>query len=553
MLSPRRWSKTLFLFVVRLAPCFASLPLSTVAHGQAFTSFEQAQGKEVKDLGQELTDKLDDPLFRLVLKDKPNATTLSEVENLLQPDASQRRVFVVSEDLADNTPTGARRTVIAFLGQNRGTDLSGNVMLSTSFTASRFAESFVEAWGWDNAHARYNYYRLDTEGTSDGKPSWKFHGTSERADSLTAAERVSCMQCHINGAPLMKELFFPWNNWHSPIAFVATYLKGETQSTSTWPVARQDRLLGHLGGAEQLEGMIIESITKFNNSILDQHVSAADSKGLHTVNNAPRLLKHLFETTEVNLASSQHRSGRHPLARDDKAGARIQLPPAFFLNARLFGGDQIAGYQGLGVTGVNEFDDISIPTEEYHAAIKSSGQRWGGRSGDTLFAWFIPEASHVDNSMVDLMVRRGIITREFAAAALAVDLENPVFSKERGRLLALVPESFTFISPNPDIVSRHPDELTTAVIRALESSNPTDESPERKFLDLLKSSNPIEEVNSRVKVYADHTRTSLSEMSTTAATVRMLHKRSNERKAAMMANDLLRHLNEADDRLLPIP
>ncbi len=136
-------------------------------------------------------------------------------------------------------------------------------MLSVAFDSERFADNmrFIEVLAWDNAHGRYNYYKLDQTGTPDQRMSWKFRGSSEDADLLNDADREgTCMQCHINGAPVMKELPFPWNNWHS-LQSRADYLTTAAPVAQQWPVSADRRLGTRLNGAERLEtgGIYLQS------------------------------------------------------------------------------------------------------------------------------------------------------------------------------------------------------------------------------------------------------------------------------------------------------
>ena len=109
--------------------------------------------------------------------------------------------------------------MLAFDDTNASETLKGDVMLSVSFGPSGFQEeNEIEAWGWDNHRGRYNYYKLDSAGSSTGSMTWKFRGSSDEADLQSPAERSgTCMRCHVVGAPVMKELFFPWNNWHAGV------------------------------------------------------------------------------------------------------------------------------------------------------------------------------------------------------------------------------------------------------------------------------------------------------------------------------------------------
>src|SRR5262249_28736214 len=149
-------------------------------------------------------EKLKDPLFKLVLEDRPGATKLSEIEALIQPDQAQRRIFVVDEEIKDPRQPQSRRAVINFLGTTKGMPLGGNVMLSVFFSSSDFPEATdIEAWGWDEESGGYNFYKLDRSGT--GSLSWKFRASSKKVDDLTVNERSgTCLRCHTSGVPVMK-------------------------------------------------------------------------------------------------------------------------------------------------------------------------------------------------------------------------------------------------------------------------------------------------------------------------------------------------------------
>ena len=106
------------------------------------------------------------------------------------------------------------------------------------------------------------------------------------------------------------------------------------------------------------------------------------------------------------------------------------MPDTFFLNANLFAGGGILQYRGLNVQDARQFGSVlAITAAEYRQLVEDFQTTIGGARFDTQFAWFTPEASHIDNHLVDVLVRDGVITPEFAAAVLAVDLETPVFSE----------------------------------------------------------------------------------------------------------------------------
>ena len=102
-----------------------------------------------------------------------------------------------------------RRAVIDFTGTNNGVNLGANLMLSVSFSSDGIGQIVdIEAWAWDETNGVYNYYKLDRAGTAPNL-TWKLRATSKDADLKTAAQLTgSCLGCHTNGAPIMKELLF---------------------------------------------------------------------------------------------------------------------------------------------------------------------------------------------------------------------------------------------------------------------------------------------------------------------------------------------------------
>lgn len=496
---------------------------------------------------------LGDPFFLLVLKDHADETEPVRILDLIQPDASKRQVFVVDETIANPERRGVRRLVISFSGTHQGQPLDTNVMVSTFLTPTAFpAGRAIEVWGWDNQRGRYNYYKLDDSGTPDGRLVWKFRGSSVDADMLSVTDRAgTCMACHINGAPIMKELLFPWNNWHSS-ASRATYLT--VGVTSPWPVA--SALRPTLRGAEDLEKSIVSAISQFNTRRLNASLARRDSdggieiddQGRASVNEARRLLRHLFTTTEFNLISAKTLSGLHPFAPPPLGGPAeaIVVPAAFFLNANLIVGG--GRYKGLGIAEAGEFGTmLRLTATEYSNLVATSGEQLGGRNGDANFAWLTPEPSHLDNDVVDRLLRRNVLSSAFVAAALAVDLEQPVLSAARERLLVFIPDTFQF---TPNTPPQHPDELTKTVIRSLEAAAPAAGSPEARFLTLLRDPDPVQRLRERVIVYRDAQRQRLTQRTPELA---RLHQQLLERRAAVIDHEVLGVINETQDRLLPLP
>ena len=65
-------------------------------------------------------ERLQDPLFRLVLAQRPDEVRLAKIEEMIQPDRAKRRIFVVDEEIKNPRAPQSRRAVIDFLGDNQG-------------------------------------------------------------------------------------------------------------------------------------------------------------------------------------------------------------------------------------------------------------------------------------------------------------------------------------------------------------------------------------------------------------------------------------------------
>jgi hypothetical protein len=429
---------------------------------------------------------LKDPLFQLVLKDHADVKTVAQINQFLKP--AGQDVFVVDERVADTAPKvngtpASRRAVITPNGTTNQMLLDQNVFFSTFFNSEQFnTGNFIEAMGWDDTQSRFNYYKFDQSG-GESTPSWKFRGSSKDADILPAASRQNtCMQCHINGGTVMKELFLPWNNWNS-FSAPTNYL---TKGTGNWPIAQPaNSPLKDLGGAQQLEGAaILPTIIRQN----ERRINALRSADRQTITDARRLLKPLFVTTEFNIISSSTLSPLHPFNKPSNSpGDLISVPTSFFLNSSLIQNE-------LGVT-ASFFDFDRISTADYAHLVRQTKTSLGGaQPGDSNFAWFVPEASFMDTDWVSQLIQKEIVPRQFVAAALAVDLENPVLSRDRAKLwdAKIIPAQFKTGAQN---------DLVAQTIKNLQALQPANGTPEATFLQLLRSPDAVAALQDRVNQY----------------------------------------------------
>ena len=518
---------------------------------------QEKEGSPVQDLTLAEREALNDPLFLIVLKEHADAITLAKIEEFLLHPQIMRHVFVVEERIQSATPDGTpRRAVLAYTGSHpAGFVLNNNVMLSLMFTSQDSQDLAeqplgIEAWGWDGKRGRFNYYKLDQAG-SPGTLSWKFRGSSDGAEKLSREQRAdTCMACHLNGAPVMKELALPWNNWHSDLSR-QSYL--EAGSQGAWPAVHSPRLQGSLHGAQDLEGFLRPAITRFNRERIDASLElradngavAVDAEGFAKVVDARRLLRPLFVTTEFNLISSDGVSGLHPFSDSPQngPGAEITVPNGFFLNVDIIGHGN-PHYNGLQIAASQEFETFAkVKPDEYKRLVTTAGVRLRGKPapGDTHFAWFVPAPSHTDDSMIDLLMKQKIVTPQFVAAVLAVDLRTPVFSKDRASLLAFVPATFRFKRTAAEL---HPDnELTRKTVEALEAQ-PLLPAPAAEFLRLLKSADPLLELRQQVQAYRNEVDNLLSDPQTRPQELKRLFDLAIARRQEVLRDPVFEILDE---------
>jgi hypothetical protein len=522
--------------------------------------FQAAEGVAPRQLTQDEKDKLQDPLFRLVLNQHADVIKLTEVERLIQPDPAKRRIFVIDEEIKDPRAQvqgrpQARRAVIDFLDKNGDVQLGGRVMLSIFFFSSTVPDIVdIEAWGFDDKSGHFNYYKLDRQGqTSPSGPLiWKFRGSSADAERLplTASARAGmCVRCHTSGVPVMKELLLPWNNWQSlksPNAYLTKTAPGH------WPVVDSDPHFSNLADAYSLESTIKNSILPFSIRKLDRLVTP-DGQGGFNVADAKALLQPLFDTTEVNLASAQELSGLHPLSPGGQTtgpSRPVAPPDSFFLVSGLLG--KAPNLSGLGIPEASDFGSVvTIQPDEYKALVAGAGLRItrADRStlpGDANFAWFTPEPGFAALQWINTLVQRTILSPAFVAAALAVDLETPVFSDRRKSLLDFIPASVA-VTPGES----HPDRLTREVIQRLQASTPAPGSAAAEFLDLLQKPSPVDEVRQRIIAYRDRVDQRLKDPATRQAELQRLFDLLVQRRTALIRHPMFGCLKESD-ALLPL-
>ncbi len=487
---------------------------------------------------QQILDRIDDPFFNVAIKASPQPRSLGETLNaLLAGGQSDFESFVVDEQIGrpqTSTPEcgGAlHRMVISLTGTHAatGTVLSGNVFIAV-FLAPTGPVGDLEVLAWDQTNGVYNYYKLEGG-------SWRFRNSSADLLSSSASDLGNgCLACHVNGGPIMKEFAFPWNHWHGlPNTFEATYLRPGPLS---WPVANTDLLKQRFTGAQILEVTVQSSLQRFANRLITDNLETA-ADGSVTISDLPRLIDSLFMPTELNLGSSNKKSGLDGGGLTQIAGGALNIPDSFFVNIAQMRDIELPAFQGQGlVTEVFTPGNLGPTVAEYQDVLEEFDIKTECMPGrDTLFAWFGTEASEFDRRMVERLNRHGIVDDDLVAAALAVDVETPLFSGPRASLLAHVPSSVS--APNQALLATA---LRDAVIASLEA-DPDKSEAETEFLALLQS-DAMAELDRRVRDYIARTKGKLADSAERAQHLRDLYARLIENRKDFLRSDISGNLAE---------
>ncbi len=368
--------------------------------------------------------ELHDPVARLVLNDPELPSTVHELLAALDahnatPDGLPvQEVYLVSESgqiHVNDQSRGLERRARVVITRTRGQDAI--VMVAP---AIRGGAGLLEVMGWDADKKAFNYYERQ------GERTWFWKGDSTHA-LKAQSRRQGCFKCHMNGAPIMKELRSPWTNWHTQDAAIQDEAIPEDSPLKNDPLFFTENLTK----GEQLENHIKAWVTKTNKGHINRLLN--DQMDVRTA------LRSLFETTTANLVHSPEPSVGH--------GAIVPIPFSFFVNAQGF--DDAARLEISVPEAFGNCDSWCQPAVERSAYQKAlvtfefalkGPVNFERKPGDTHFAFAIPEVAYEDNDMVKQLVRSGIISSRFAACGLAVDFPNPVYSDLRKQLLSFVPK-----------------------------------------------------------------------------------------------------------------
>jgi hypothetical protein len=284
------------------------------------------------------------------------------------------------------------------------------LFISTS-AAFDSATTFLQVIGWDPVSTAYRFYDR-----RDG--AWIFAGSSW--DALVPPTRgKGPFDSHVNGALNMKELKIPWQNWHSEAAGIKDEILDPADPLRT------ERLWTARSPAQELERTFIRpGIARW----MQARFRACTDEG--RLARLPEFMRHVLETTTVNLTSSVAENGQ-------LAGLEhLKLPLTFFFNS-----DVLLNLLGLE-------PDIRVPQVDaglYRECLKKFAVEVTDGTfrfpGDTHFVFVVPEPAFEDLAVLESLIFSAVISRKLAACLLMVDFPNPVFSRRRAALMKYVPAS----------------------------------------------------------------------------------------------------------------
>jgi hypothetical protein len=360
-----------------------------------------------------------DPFIDLVIARGEFPTTLNELLAVLdrsngQPEGLPDQLsFLVGEGAQIPWSAATSHIDRAFrfaVARGRGSKFPLFISTAAPFDDDRI---FLQLIAWDATAGAFQFYERRSG-------SWIWAGSSWQAlEEDTRGQGP--FDSHINGGMVMKELEQPWLHWHSMAQTI-----GEQTLAPDDPL-RAEPLFTNRDGAERLEMIVRTNMSTWVQSRLGKAVAPDGS-----IDRPDRLMRQVLTTTAPTIASSID-------PYDGDPQATIQVPLTFFLDrVGLFDIAELELNPGFTV----ERSRYRVMAQHLGLAVRDTRAQPPVRiDGDTFFAWPVPEPGLEDSALLKALVRKGIISRRFAAALLMIDFPNPVGSDDRAKLMAYVPSS----------------------------------------------------------------------------------------------------------------
>lgn len=405
---------------------------------------------------EEAQQSLQDPFGgKLLIRGRFPLTLRSLLAEFSQPDSSlpMQQSFVVADGgqihWNDSTESVDRNIRFAISRSNSNGD---SVLISTGTQFDSVA-IFLQVLAWDSVNEVFNYYERRA-GT------WIWAGNSYHALDDSSRGKGP-FDSHVNGSLVMKELKLPWTHWHSQASAITDDVLSPDDPLRSEPLWQAK------SGAEDFETSVVRpGIRKWTASRVAKAIGSSANGQLA---NLPQLLRHLFETTTVNLVASDSQS------RSIVQNTQVKLPLSFFVNSDILF-DVLEVEPNIEVPVVSgEFYLRNL--EAFDFRLRTNGF---DRTGDTHFAFVVPEPSFEDNQVVNEVLRRSLVSPRFVACVMMVDFANPVSSVQRNALHKYVPANVQVLDGSSDFVSQFVANVETAIANSEDAS--ADGSPEQQFM-----------------------------------------------------------------------
>jgi hypothetical protein len=251
-----------------------------------------------------------------------------------------------------------------------------------------------ELIAFDQVAQVHNFYKLENG-------SYNFQGNS-------FSENNPCLECHVNGAMVMKELVIPWPHWPN-----------EIETEETYPIFGEDVTGNHrepIPGFE-MEGFTRQSIASVATSYA-RKVKTGESPLADTT--LRDVLRPLFCDAEVTLADG---------IKEAPTGDGTLL----FLGNQMFMPDQLLLAEGRDY-GISNDLLPEIPGNDVEEA-------FGRAQGLSEVIGLIVSKSASDLGYIDALKAEGMISEELILSARMTDYMNPIHSIRRCEVLKHVPET----------------------------------------------------------------------------------------------------------------
>lgn len=294
----------------------------------------------------------------------------------------------------------------------------------------------IELIAWDALKGYYNFYELI--GTGPEQAQWFYRGDS--ADILKDnrylhlepspgekkfGSRLRCSACHVSGGPIMKELASPHNDWWT---FRRPLPMGpSTPEVKTW--------LSQLVDADDFASAVKAGMMKLEASPNYQKQKSAQT--------LQERLRPLFCEQEINLES------------DSEVFGDVFIPSGFFVNP-------LVGTAAFAMSR-NNYEDL-LRTHRLNFPET--------RRADADHAWLTPVKGFSDLLAIQTLIKKGVVTAEYARDVLRHDQTNPIFSTSRCALLKNVPKEIPVVAEVHEEVFEKLLKVRRAVFESEISQNP---------------------------------------------------------------------------------